>query len=254
MQENPPISGSAFDSLWATYWRQVQEVGPLTHTRYRLIFAELPDLAAKSRILDVGCGSGTLLKLLGAKFPDAELSGVEVSEQACQIAAPEIRSVISCGDIVQLAPQFEPASFDLLVCSEVLEHVDDPELVMQTAAKLLKVGGIAIFTVPAGMKHWSSQDDAAGHLRRFEVRDFTQLMNRCGLTPRNQYTWGGPVSTIYNRLISVVGPESAANAARSASVRVLARATAFFMRFDDVFSSRSATHFQLIASASKLHS
>lgn len=246
------LSGkSEFDPLWASYWSLVQQVGPLTHTRYRLILEEIPSLPPKPRILDVGCGSGTLLKLLRRRFPDAQLQGVEVSSEARRIASDDIRDAIACGDIVQLASEFDANSFDLLVCSEVLEHVQNPAQVMAAAAGLLKPAGIAVFTVPAGMRHWSSQDDAAGHLRRFEPSQFTDLMQQCGLTLHNHYTWGGPVSSIYNRLISMVGPAEAAGAARSVVVRMLATAVAVVMHFDDLFKSKSATRFQLVASARK---
>lgn len=250
-QAKQPRSVSDSDPLWASYWKHIQDVGPLTHTRYRLILAEIGTLPPSPRILDIGCGNGTLLRHIRAQFDDAVLFGVEPSQEACRLALSDIASAITCADIEEFAQSATSNSFDLLVCSEVLEHVKDPTTVLAIAAKLLKPRGLAIFTVPAGMHHWSIQDEAAGHLRRFEIAQFSGLLNQCGLQVRDLYTWGGPIGSIYNTLISHVGPDSAANAAQSRWVHTLARMTAFAMRIDDLFKSRTSTRFQLVASAIK---
>lgn len=245
----PPGTGRCeFDAQWAAYWLPVQAVGPLTYTRYRLLLAELPHaLPTAARVLDVGCGPGVLLGLIAGRHPDIEVFGVEFSATALQHAPVNLRPRIVCGDILNVAQQFTAQSFDLIVCSEVLEHVPDPGAVVNVLGRLAKPGAILLFSVPAGMRHWSTQDEAAGHLRRFEVDEFRTLLANAGLHIDKLYTWGGPVSWIYNRAINHLGPARAARSGESRSGRLVARWLTRALRIDDLWRTRRG--FQLIARA-----
>lgn len=229
---------------------QVQSIGPLTHTRYRLLKALLPKgFTRPPRILDVGCGPGHFLQTLLRSIPDATLCGIEPSASAIAAAAPEIRDHILCGDVVHDGTRLGPESFDLIICSEVLEHVENPASVVDSLVRLAASRALILFSVPAGMNHWSAQDDAAGHLRRFELDEFRRMIERAGLDVRRIYTWGGPVSWLYNHAINRVGAQNAASAANSAMGRIAAGAVTFLLRFDDLFVGRN--RFQLICSAVK---
>jgi SAM-dependent methyltransferase len=244
------VNQKTFDNLWQTYWLDVQRLGPLTYSRYRLLLAEVPSaLPPRPRVLDIGCGSGAFLRLLLTKAPDALLNGVEISTEAWRAAPEELRPRIRNGEIIEVSSQFEPGSFDLIVCSEVLEHVPDPAAVLRVIFSLLKPGGAALLTVPGGMQHWSVQDEVAGHLRRFEFGDFAMLLRDCGFVAERQYGWGGPVGTLYNGMISSVGPVRAARSAGSAPVRLFAWFMRVALRMDDFF--KSDRRFQLIARASR---
>jgi len=249
-----PDSGASdqqhFDAQWSTYWLEVQRLGPLTHTRYRLLLEEVPEApTAVTSILDVGCGPGIFLHELGERFPAASLQGVEYSTTALEAASPRLRARILQGDILEVAGRLAPASFDLIVCSEVLEHVRDPQAVVVTLTALAAPGATLLLTVPAGMQHWCAQDEAAGHLRRFETDEFRALLNHAGLEVPRLYTWGGPVSAVYNTLIDSVGPAKAARTSGSRLGRMAARIAASALRFDDWWKTDRG--FQLIARARK---
>ena len=167
--DNPKL----YDRLWSQEWRTVQAIGPLTHTRYRLMLREFPaSVPPGSRFIDIGCGNGTFLKILSKRYPDALLYGVEYSKEGCRAAPEQIRKFIQVGDIVELAPRLATEPYDIVVCSEVLEHVPDPRQALDAIVSLLKPGGLAVFTVPCGMRYWSKQDEVAGHFRRFEYDEF----------------------------------------------------------------------------------
>jgi len=68
------------------------------------------------RILDVGCGTGMVLRALGRQFPQARTRGVEVSDYLCRRYGWESGSVVDYA-----APQ----PFDLVVCTDVLAYLDD---------------------------------------------------------------------------------------------------------------------------------
>lgn len=241
---------ATFDEMWRSHWLEVQKSGPLTRTRFRLLLRALPDsIPASPRILDVGCGPGVFLLMLGKRFEKATLAGVEYSSVARAAAPEHLRPMIRHGDIMEIYRDFEQGAFDLIVCSEVLEHVPDPAAVLAALAGLLASGGTLLISVPAGMHHWSAQDDDAAHLRRFEYGDFRSLVTTAGLTLPLCYTWGGPVSWVYNRLINIAGSARAAHTSTSTVGRLLARTAYYALYLDDLFTNRRG--FQLIARASK---
>jgi SAM-dependent methyltransferase len=187
--------------------------------------------------------------MLLSRYPDADVQGIEISREARLAAPAALQPRILAGDILEVERDLARGSFDLIVCSEVLEHVPDPSAVIGVLRDLLKPGGTLLLTVPAGMVHWSVQDEAAGHLRRFEYGELSDLLHQQGLVLDHQYTWGGPIGTLYNSLISKLGPERAANAAGSALIRALAWMMRLALRLDDFF--KSTNQFQLIARASR---
>jgi len=237
-----------YDSAYSHDWKAIQDIGPMTHTRYRLVLKELPPyLPSGSRIIDIGCGIGTLLSILKKRYPGADLSGIEYSEVAVNSAPPHIRNCIRAGDIVELAPELSTHPYDIVICTEVLEHIPEPSKALDSIVSLLKPGGIALFTVPAGMMYWSSQDTFAGHLRRFKYLEFRNLLTDSGLKIEHCYGWGICFGLIYDRLISTIGPSKVANYDSSHLSKIASRFVFLLLHFDDLFPCRLG--FQLVAKA-----
>jgi len=100
---------------------------------------------AGTDLLDVGAGGGHVL----AMFPHARCTALDVStvylEQARRrLAGRDVRFVH--GDVTRIA--WADATFDRIVCTEVLEHAQDPEAILARLARLLRPGGTAVLTVP----------------------------------------------------------------------------------------------------------
>jgi SAM-dependent methyltransferase len=100
-------------------------------------------LPERCTIIDIGCGNGTYLAFLHRMLPHSQIVGIEPSPAAKVTAPPEIAQRIITGELLGIAPTLEPASFDLAICSEVLEHVADPEASLHSIRTLLKPGGNA---------------------------------------------------------------------------------------------------------------
>jgi 2-polyprenyl-3-methyl-5-hydroxy-6-metoxy-1,4-benzoquinol methylase len=100
------------------------------------------------RVLDAGCGGGALLRLL-AEAGGAELHGLEMSEALCGRARQALttRAMIHQGN-VQAGLPFSNHSFDLVVLSEVMEHLRRPDLVIGEVSRVLKAGGRIVVTMP----------------------------------------------------------------------------------------------------------
>ncbi|HWC26500.1 MAG TPA: class I SAM-dependent methyltransferase, partial [Solirubrobacteraceae bacterium] len=105
------------------------------------------------RVLDVGCASGGLLALLRPHA--AHLAGVELSPSAARAAA-RVADRVVCGALEDPQLPFEPASFDLVVLADVLEHLVDPAAGLARAAGWCRPGGAVLVSVP-NVAHWQAR-------------------------------------------------------------------------------------------------
>jgi ubiquinone/menaquinone biosynthesis C-methylase UbiE len=234
-----------YDDLWAAQWRGVSRHSPLRAARERLMLAEIgAALRPGCRLLDVGSGDGHFLAMVRARYPAVVAHGVDFSSSARQNAAAEIRPLIAVGDVAHLPSVFPDARFDVIVCSEVLEHVAEPRQVLEGIATLLAPGGRGVLTVPAGQRYWSALDEAAGHLRRFEHDTFPSLVREAGLTVVKHYGWGALVGRLYYALVRRAGPGRAAASADSIAGAVIGTVFSALLRIDDHLPTRRG--FQLI--------
>jgi SAM-dependent methyltransferase len=95
-------------------------------------------------ILDLGCSSGAFLQSLPAA--DWQLYGIEMSAESAKEAQRKTGAKVFVGEILQAG--FPPASFDVITCFDVLEHLYEPRRVMAKVNEWLKPGGIFYVLVP----------------------------------------------------------------------------------------------------------
>ena len=128
------------------------------------------------RALDVGCGSAgntAVLRDLGW-----QVTGLEFSPAAASLARGRGLPVVR-GDARRLP--FPDESFDLVMSTDMWEHIEEDDLVAAEAARVLRPGGRLLVAVPAGMDLWSGHDVALGHVRRYEREGLTALVRSVGL-------------------------------------------------------------------------
>ncbi len=97
------------------------------------------------RILEVGCGGGHVLR----RFPECDLVGVDVSGAVLKKAKANLagyRVELRKGMLDKVG--LEPASFDGVICTEVLEHIERPEPVLEQIRDLVKPSGRLVITFP----------------------------------------------------------------------------------------------------------
>ena len=127
------------------------------------------------RVLDVGCGSGNVLRALRAARADAMVVGLDLYAEAL-VYARRLADVVR-GD-VQTLP-FERV-FDLAGCFDVLEHLDDDQSCARAIGKALRRQGRLIVTVPANPDLWSAFDEASCHRRRYTEAGLRQMLAGAG--------------------------------------------------------------------------
>lgn len=103
----------------------------------------LPQSTQSLHVLDLGCGTGaTAVRLARVGFHvtllDSSLPMLDLAKRAAQEAGVTERVELKHGDAVQSAKLFDPRSFDVILCNNLLEYVDDPYAVLRGAALLLR--------------------------------------------------------------------------------------------------------------------
>ena len=98
-----------------------------------------------NRLLDVGSGAGTFLE--AARRAGWEAVGVEVSHTAAAHSRAQGFEIF-CGELEQA--NYAEGSFDVVIASEVVEHVRDPKAMIEAIARVLRPGGLLWATTPHG--------------------------------------------------------------------------------------------------------
>jgi SAM-dependent methyltransferase len=108
---------------------------------------------AGDRVLDLGCGTGNLARALAAA--GLCVAGCDISEQmlAHAVSDPGGRDRGLCTGWVRLAPgwrrlPFASEAFEVVVAASVLEYVAEPRAVLRECARVLRPGGVVLYTVP----------------------------------------------------------------------------------------------------------
>jgi 2-polyprenyl-3-methyl-5-hydroxy-6-metoxy-1,4-benzoquinol methylase len=131
------------------------------------------------RILDVGCGTGTMLGYL-ARYGEAQ--GMDADEEAIRFCNE--RGVTN----VQLVPAgempFEDNTFDVVTMLDVLEHIDDDRGTLGDLYRVLKPGGSLLISVPAYKFLWGAQDEISNHKRRYVAAQLKARMEEAGFRVR----------------------------------------------------------------------
>ena len=130
----------------------------------------------KARVLEVGCGTGHHLKMLG-KY--GALEACELDDCARALAAKRLGREIKSARLPDLS-MFERDSYDVVALLDVLEHVPDDVPSLKAILKLLKPGGALILTVPANPWMWSAHDVAHHHFRRYSRRELQRVVREAG--------------------------------------------------------------------------
>jgi 2-polyprenyl-3-methyl-5-hydroxy-6-metoxy-1,4-benzoquinol methylase len=233
MSPEPQVAGTRseseerafYDDMWSKYGN-LDVASPANFHRRRLV-VELAASAVRSpapRVLDVGCGQGELLRDLAARLPGARIAGSDLSAQSLLDTRKRNRE-FELFSLNIADPNFAQTyadrlgAFDLLVCSEVLEHIPDDHLAARNLAALLAPGGALIATVPGGKM--SRYDQRIGHQRHYRPQLLEQLLAGAGLRVEKVMAWGFPFHNVYRMVVRLVSrfalPEDpAADAAATA--------------------------------------
>jgi SAM-dependent methyltransferase len=154
--------------------------------RRRLFAREIARLGlpADAAVLDVGTSTGTNLRMLRERG-FANVTGLDFSEEAIRFCREKGLGEVRHGDIRRMP--FPDGCFDLILATDIVEHIDDDAQALSEIRRVLKPGGHALLTVPAFQALWGRQDEVSHHKRRYRKGDFDRLVAASGLTARRGY-------------------------------------------------------------------
>jgi SAM-dependent methyltransferase len=142
---------------------------------YLARYAGLPNDA---RVLEIGCGTGHNLPMLGAF---GEVDAIEIDEAARGIASQRLGRPVGEAPLPELTG-VAPASYDLIAVLDVVEHIDDDVGSLRAMGERLKPGGRILITVPAHQWMWSAHDVVNHHKRRYSKPTLDAAIRAAGLT------------------------------------------------------------------------
>jgi SAM-dependent methyltransferase len=169
---------------------------PAPFHRRRLI-VELARRVPFRSLLDVGCGQGECLRLMQREFNLERLLGIDLSPAVIDMNRREMPGAEFLA--LDISQQPVPGTWELVVCSEVLEHIDD----YMTALRNLRhaCSRHLIVTVPSGRVF--PIDREMGHYRHFSPQMMVDALRQSGFEPRVVWRWGFPFHTAYKYLINL---------------------------------------------------
>lgn len=152
-------------------------------SRNRLVIQLLTKHFAQARsLLEVGCGTGFVLRGINDARPELELVGSELHPAGLAFAQRRLPEA----DLYQMDARHIPfeSEFDVVLALDVIEHIEEDEAVMAEMFKAVKPGGGAIVSVPQHPRLWSANDVFSQHQRRYTRRELTSKLRNAGFELR----------------------------------------------------------------------
>jgi SAM-dependent methyltransferase len=127
-------------------------------------------------IWDVGAGTGAMASRLASA--GYEVVAVEPLDVGAEAVARRGDTLVFCGSLEDL--ELPDTCLPVVGLFDVIEHLSEPAKLLREVRRVLEPGGCAAVTVPAFRALWSSEDEVAGHHRRYTRRDLDTLMRSSG--------------------------------------------------------------------------
>jgi SAM-dependent methyltransferase len=233
------VSGSSQDN-WDQHWEQFAqsaELGPTPRYRRRIVRSlfDFRPPGESVRFLEIGSGTGEFAKEFCESFPAADYLGLELSQTGVSISRQRVpQAQFLQRDLLKDAAQSDRIDYGAThgLCSEVLEHVDDPSILLRNAAAYCSPGCRLVITVPGGPASAFSRH--IGHRRHYKPAEIASLLEQSGFEVETALGVGFPFFNLFQLLVTLRGPRFIGDVSGrpSAAVRIGSRLFAALFRLN----------------------
>jgi 2-polyprenyl-3-methyl-5-hydroxy-6-metoxy-1,4-benzoquinol methylase len=226
---------------WDEHWDKFGEISnrnPANQYRHAMVLKLLGAVPEGAVLVDIGSGQGQFAVDYQRANPNVRVLGVEYSAVGVRRAQHAAERFGVGAEFLQ-RNLLEPVALDPgqplathAVCSEVLEHVEDPVTLMRNSLALLAPGAKVVVTVPGGPR--SAFDKHIGHFRHFTASALHGVLTDAGLDVDRVLRTGFPFFNLYKLAVIARGEklvrETATRTVDDESSRLERTVTAFFRR------------------------
>jgi SAM-dependent methyltransferase len=157
--------------------------------RFQSIIKQLaPYINKDSRILEIGCGNGVVMK----QFEDylgKPIEGCDLNSFATDNLYEHFSGTVYLYNIYDRLPEMIN-KFDVVILVDVIEHIENDTDFLNVALQHLKKDGLLVISVPAHQYLFSKYDADVGHLRRYNMSDIKEVTNKINVEVLNVRYWG----------------------------------------------------------------
>lgn len=174
------------DKSFETEYHESEDSNWWHTARRSALVKEILKFPHSSKILDIGCAGGSLIKSL-MDLGYTNITGIDYSHEA--IIVCNRKGINNVFEMDGTSPQFPQESFDIIISSDSLEHMEKDQVALSNWNKLLKNGGTLILFVPAHKILWSGLDDTNHHFRRYQKKDLVEKLISAGFVINRAGYW-----------------------------------------------------------------
>lgn len=172
-------SAEGYDLLWGDNSNLAAFKAEGNHARDKLTI-EIVDqievyLPEGGSVCDIGCGVGDLLREVRHRRPTLAVFGLDFSGKAVEGAARAMPDGAFQQFVIHQTLPYETASFDVVLCTDVLEHLEYPKLIADELVRICRPGGTVAIVVPDGMG-----DQFLGHNWFWSEESFAVMLAELG--------------------------------------------------------------------------
>lgn len=192
------MGADGYNQSWETR-DDMKIYGPFSRTLRGIILNLVRPLAFDS-VLDIGCGQGSFLKELYSEFPHINIVGTDISSKAIEMAQAKVPN--GRFQLLDLSKERLDETFDLVICSEVLEHILDDQTAIQNLVGMTKK--FLVVSAPQGQMR--QFEISVGHVRNYAHGELVRKLEQSGLGILRVIEWGFPFySPLYRDLLDILG-------------------------------------------------
>lgn len=213
-----------YEKSWKK-WDDMKQFGPASLHNRRILKKIIAEINFKT-LCDIGCGEGSLIMELKKSYPLKKYFGLDVSGQAVIFAKKQA----PFGDffVADIQKKALAKKFDLIVASEILEHLPSDFAALKNMRKMAKKY-LLVYTLTGEMRKF---EKTVGHVRNYQQNDLIKKIEKSGFKIKKNINWGWPFySPIYRDILNKT-PEKATTGQFGLTRKIISRLIFYLFFFN----------------------